>query len=404
MHSTIPAAKKSSGPNRFFDFLYSWREYSRFKKLPASSRAIVFYSESGQDWHHFRPIIEHITGALGRTVCYAGSDCNDEGLHGSNPRVLPFYIRRGLLQMIFFQFLKADVCVLTMIDLQVMHVKRSINKVHYVYLFHSMGSTHMVDNENSYDFYDTILCVGPHQIKEIRRREELEGLRQKNLVEHGYARVEHLMALAEKHPRPKRPENEKATVLVAPTWGENSILHICGKPLIAALLMAGFNVILRPHYQTVRRSPGLISDILDTYGNDRRLRYVDKMGDTDSLLESDMLVCDWSSTSIEYALGLAKPVLYIDVPRRVHNPNYEKLGIVPLEISIREKVGAVLAVEDIAGAPERIDTLLAEPEKFRTHIAGLRQEIVFNLGRSVEVGAREINRLALETEKDNSRI
>jgi YidC/Oxa1 family membrane protein insertase len=35
--------------------------------------------------------------------------------------------------------------------------------------------------------------VGPHQIVEIRKREQIKNLPSKNLVEHGYARIEALM-------------------------------------------------------------------------------------------------------------------------------------------------------------------------------------------------------------------
>ena len=59
-----------------------------------------------------------------------------------------------------------------MLDLNNFELKRSINPVHYVYLFHTLGSTHMVDHDNSYDHYDTILCAGPHQKKEIQIREK----------------------------------------------------------------------------------------------------------------------------------------------------------------------------------------------------------------------------------------
>jgi YidC/Oxa1 family membrane protein insertase len=257
-----------------------------------------------------------------------------------------------------------------------------------------MGSTHMVDFENSYDHYDTIFCTGPHQIREIRRREELAGLPQKNLVEHGYARVDQLMELATKQPERRQSGAARAVILLAPTWGENSILHVCGEKLVKVLLGAGYTVILRPHYQTVRLTPEMVGRILDIHGGNQRLRYVDRMGDTDSLLESDMLICDWSSTSIEYALGLEKPVLYIDVPRRVRNLNYEKIGTEPLEISIREEVGVVLAPGNVADAPERIEELLSNPDRFRNHISELRRRILFNPGRSAEVGGREILGLA----------
>jgi YidC/Oxa1 family membrane protein insertase len=283
-----------------------------------------------------------------------------------------------------------------MIDLHVFQLKRSINPVHYIYLFHAMGSTHMVDYENSYDHYDTIFCVGPHQINEIRRREEMAHLKKKNLFEHGYARVEQLIDL---NKNSKADLNTgRANILIAPTWGENSILHICGNELVGALLGAGYKVVLRPHYQTILLAPQKVDVILHSYGSHENFSYIDKMGDTDSLLKSDLLICDWSSTSIEYALGLTKPVLYIDVPRRVRNQRYQDMGIEPFEVTIRQEAGAVLDPQRINDAPAVVEKLLANKETIGQHLVEIRDKLVFNLGRSAIAGAEEILRIA-ETSK-----
>jgi hypothetical protein len=277
------------------DFFRSLGNYRRFYRMPEDRRSIVFYSEGGQDWHHFKYIIRALLG-MKRNVCYVTSGADDEGLQLIEEHYAAFYIREGLQRIVFFQFLKVDCLVLTMIDLHVFELKRSISPVHYIYLFHAMGSTHMVDFENSYDHYDTILCVGPHQIAEIRARERLKNLPPKNLVEHGYARVEQLMGEAESRRRaPARPY----TVLIAPTWGENSILHICGSELVGVMLRAGCRVILRPHYQTVRLAPQVVDAVLAEYGKHPGFSYIGKMGETQSLFDSDILICDWSSTSIE---------------------------------------------------------------------------------------------------------
>jgi hypothetical protein len=382
--------KSKKGSFSISNFFRSFTSFRAFNKLTPDQRNIVFYSESGQDWHHFEKTIKSLL-TMSKQVCYVTSDRKDPGLALANPLFKPFFIGEGFWQIYFFQFLKADCMVLTMIDLHIFQLKRSISPVHYVYLFHAMGSTHMVDFENSYDHYDSILCVGPHQIAEIRKREQLKNLPAKNLVEHGYGRVEELMQQSEAQ---KRSPTKPYTILLAPTWGDQSILNICGKKLIGILLDAGYNLILRPHYQTGKLTPGIIDDILTTYGNHASFKYVNLMGDTKSLFDSDLLICDWSSTSIEYALGLEKPVLYIDVPRRVRNQNYLELGIEPMEVSIRSEVGKVLSPYELEKAPTMIDSLLSYPEQFSERIVSLRKKIIFNLGKSIEVGAKEIGKIA----------
>jgi hypothetical protein len=371
-----------------------WISYRRFQKLPPPERRIVFYSESDQDWHHLQPLIDFLTEKLSRTVCHVTSEraaalpsVPRAGLH-------TFRIRSGVVLTWFFQMLKADVMVLTMLDLQNFHLKRSTHPVHYIYVFHSMGSTHMVDHENSYDHYDSLFCVGPHHVAEIRRREALRGLPPKHLFAHGYGRLERLVE-AGAAAAPRDP-SEPTTVLLAPTWGDHSILHVCGEALIAALLSAGLRVILRPHYQTAVLAPRLIQGLVARFGKDPRFRHVDRMADTASLLESDLLICDWSAMAIEYALGLGKPVLFVDVPPRVRNPKYAELGLEPMEMRIRRELGTILPLDRLPDAPRFVAELLRGAPAFRDRMAALREEWTFNFGRSVEVGAREIARVADE--------
>ena len=108
------------------------------------------------------------------------------------------------------------------------------------------------------------------------------------------------------------------------------------------------------------------------------------------------MICDWSAMAIEYALGLGKPVLFVDVPPRVRNPRYAELGIEPMEMRIRRELGTVLPLDRLADAPRYVAELLRGAAEFRERTAALREAWAFNFGRSVEVGAREIARIADE--------
>jgi YidC/Oxa1 family membrane protein insertase len=110
---------------------------------------------------------------------------------------------------------------MTMMDLDNLQLKKSINPVHYVYLFHSLGSTHMVDHANSYDAYDSLFCVGPHHVNELRKREELQGLKPRLLFEYGHPRLENLLVVAMSYQlsATQAADSGITTVLLAPTWG-----------------------------------------------------------------------------------------------------------------------------------------------------------------------------------------
>ena len=374
-------------------FFSGWKGWRSFRKLPWEWRNIVFFSESGQDWHQFSGLITELNENLRRKVTYVTSDSTDPGLSRQHENYRSIFIPEGWFLTIFFQVNQSELFVLTMMDLHNLQLKRSLQPVHYVYLFHSMGSTHMVDHENSFDHYDSLFCTGPHQVAEIRRREELKGLPARHIYDYGHPRLEDVIEQGRAYSPPQTADGP-VTVLIAPTWGDDSIFNTCGKQLIEVLLQAGYRVIMRPHYQSIRLTPDVIAAVRDSFMDHERFEYIDRMDETDSILRSDILVCDWSAMAMEYAMGLEKPVLFIDVPSRIRNPNWRELGIEPVETSIREQVGEVLATSALAQAPDAIERLLATAGRFRERMKELREQSVFRLGHSVPDGAMEIARLA----------
>jgi len=373
----------------------AWREYRR---LPADWRNIVIYSESGQDWHYFEPLVSVLNDEMQRKITYVTSDPDDEGLKRQHELFKGIYIPEGLVLTLHFNFQKADVVVMTMMDLNNLQLKKSINPVHYIYLFHSLGSTHMVDHANSYDAYDSLFCVGPHHVAELRKRESMQGLKPRNLFEYGHPRLENLLVVAMSYQMSATlaDTSETTTVLIAPTWGDNSIFNTCGDELTGLLLNAGYHVIVRPHYTTLKLTPEVMENIRKKYGDHDHFEYQDRMGESDSLFRSDILISDWSAMAIEYALGLEKPVIFIDLPRRVRNPDWEALGIEPQEAAFRELAGDVVSPDNLDEIPQKIDHLLQGQESFRRRMQELRSEMVFNIGDSVQAGANEIARLADE--------
>jgi hypothetical protein len=369
-------------------FLSHWRDYRAFRKLPVGERRLVYYSESAQDWHHIEPVIGYLTQQLDETIIYVTSDEDDPGLHRDNDRIRGFCIGTGLIRILWFQTLQADVLVTQLLDLNNFDLKRSVHPVHYVYLFHSLISTHMADHVNSFDHYDTILCSGPHQVREIRKREAMLGLDEKQLLPHGYHRLEDL--IANRREPPAINDTNGIHVLLAPSWGDETILNLCGLELTEVLLDAGFRVTLRPHYQTRWNTPEVIDRITSRFADHPQFNLVEEMGESDSLFDSHVMITDWSGAGMDYGMGLEKPVLYIDVPPKSRNEEWKDLGIEPFESFVRDKIGAILAPDRIETAPVVIRDLLSQPDVFRQQVRQLREQWVFNPGTSTVAGARAL--------------
>lgn len=329
-------------PN-MFQFFFHIKNVIEFNRLPKRQRRLVFYSEGRNYWVHLEALIKEVLAASNIPVCYISSGVDDPGLTLEHTNYRTFKIDEGFVRNWLFENIETDVMVMTMPDLHQYQVKRSKHNVHYVYTQHSLVSLHMVYRKGAFDYYDTIFCAGPHHMKEIRAMEERTNLPKKNLVEHGYGRLDAITVEAKKHPRKKKPDHVPTHVLIAPSWGsEGTIESGIAEGIVEQLIEQGCQVTLRPHPQTVKYAKDKIDVILKKHGKHSLFSYESNVAGQNSLHESDLMVSDWSGAALDYAFGLNKPVLFVDVPRKVNNLDYEELDIEPIEVYLRDKIGLVL--------------------------------------------------------------
>ena len=371
-----------------FGYGDEWKELKKFKKLTDKERSIVFYSENESYTVHFEKLIEELTDVHHLTVCYVTSSKDDPILNSSNTKILSFYIGDGTARTNFFINLKADILVMTMPDLQTFHIKRSkVHNVHYVYVFHSMVSTHMIYRKNAFDSFDTIFCVGKHHVNEISKNEKKYGLSSKKLVEFGYEKLEQLMDEVEKNSKIKSIEKNNRTILVAPSWGTNGLIETRGDEIIQKLLDSGYDVILRPHPMTYKKSQKTIKNIEKKFQKNIHFKLELDIRNSNSFFLSDCMISDWSGVAIEYAFALEKPVLYVDIPKKINNHDYNDLEIIPLEEKIRSQIGAIISPLELSNLSSEIENLCLNIDQNRKKIQTVKEETVFNLGKSEKYGA-----------------
>ncbi|MEE8373792.1 MAG: CDP-glycerol glycerophosphotransferase family protein [Dehalococcoidia bacterium] len=362
--------------------------YRFFWRTGRADKTIVFYAEHEGYYPCFEGIIERLTGEHGQTICYVTSDPHDPILQRADSHVNTFYIRR--LLPFFMALVNCRVFVMTLTDLNQFHLKRSAGPVHYVYVFHSLVSTHMSYRYGAFDHYDSVLCCGSYQAEEIRRHEEHDGLPAKQLVETGYYRLERICEAYRRYSSETPSSAAGKTVLIAPSWGDDNVLESCGERLVRLLLEAGYEVIVRPHPETVRRSPDLIALFASSFGDDPHFTLELSVATDDSLLRSDVLICDCSGVYLEYAFGTERPVLFLDVPVKVKNHRFEELGITPLELSLRNEVGVIVPLEKLHTVPQVVSDLSAGGAAYKSRLAELRKQYVYPLGQSSDISARHI--------------
>ena len=371
-----------------FGLGYDWKEVSRFEKLDKKDRSIVFYLEKESDFIFFKPIVEKLTQEYDTKICYVTSSKTDPMLSSNNKNILPFYIGDGVARSKFFINLKATIMVMTMNDLETFHIKRSkVYPVHYVYIFHSLFSTHYACTGTSFDNFDTIFCTGNYQIMEIQERERKFNLKKKKIVKHGYGRLDALINEVQITNIRKNISKNKV-VLIAPSWGSNGLIETKGQEIVRVLLDSGFDVILRPHPMTVKKSNKIIQKIEEEFKDNSNFKLEIDIRNTESFFLCDCMISDWSGVAIEYAFAFEKPVLYVDTPQKINNPECYQIDLAPLEKKIRSQIGEVLSLSQLSLLPSKINQFLVSQNKFKEKIEKIREETIFNIGNSAKQGAK----------------
>lgn len=371
-----------------------WQQWKACNCLPDSEREIVFYSEGHAYWVHFEPIIMSLLSNYQRSIVYLTSEKNDPIFHKKISGLRAFWIGEGLVRTLAFKTLKAKLCVLTVPDLENYYLKRSIHPVNYVYVFHSLVSTHRAYRYAAFDHYDSIFCCGPHHISEIRQTEKIYNLKPKNLIDHGYGRLDALISNREESNYKNKIKDRR--ILIAPSWGKDNLLQVVGELLIKVLLEHDFEVILRPHPQTLRYDKPLLNRLVAKFKRNAGFTFETDVSTQKSLFDASIMISDWSGAALDFALGLIKPVLFIDVPAKTNNPNYDQLGLSALEESIRSEIGQILKPAEINKAPAVLEEMLDKDEHYHKKIISAGNHWVFHVGSSGLRGAEALDRLVSE--------
>lgn len=367
----------------------------KYSQLPIEQRAITFYSEGGQYWPHFEGMIHELTEAHNLPISYLTSSKSDPILDDPPPGVSPFFIGEGFKRSYAFQTMEAGVVVATVPQIGTKILPKSLRTealgMKYLYVFHSMVSTHMAYEPDAFDHFDTVFCTGRYMVTEIRRREMIYGLPQKELILHGYGRLDAII----RNRSDSVTKSSPPVVLVAPSWGPSCIFETCGLEVIAELLETGAEVIARPHPMTLKKSNASIEKISKHFQANPRFSLDLDVSSQDSLQRSDVMVSDWSGAALEYAFGTLKPVLFVDVERKVNNQAYAELNIEPFESSIRDQIGEVISPNSLAGIAPALRSLLQNSEQRRESSSAVRDATISNLGNSAEIGAAVIAEKAI---------
>lgn len=361
-------------------------DYKRFFSI--ANKHLVFYSERGGFYKYYEALIDYLLKNSNVVIHYVTNDPQDPifDMSERQPRIKAYYV--GVKKLITLMMkMDADMVVMTTPDLDHYYIKRSLVRkdVEYVFVPHDSMSVHMGFREGALDAFDTVFCTGPHVQREVRATEQIYGLKEKTLVPFGYPLIEKLCAV---HERSSLPQRTRRQILIAPSWSEDNLLDSCIDGLLSQLLCDDYRVIVRPHPEYMKRYGDKMQLLVDRYQAQvgPGLAFELDFTSNESIYASDLLITDWSGISNEYCFTTLRPALFINTKMKVENPHYDRIGITPQEISLRDQVGLSVDPDQIESVGTRVRELIENAPAYQEKIRDLRRQYFYNFGSAGEAG------------------
>lgn len=358
-------------------------DYKRFLKF--ENKQIVFYSEKNGFYKYFKDVIELILRKTDIIIHYISSDPDDAVFALESENFRTYYIDEKL--MILMMRMDADVVVMTTPDLQNYYIKRSMvrDDIEYVYMDHAINSVNLTYHKGALDNYDTVFVPNELTIDEIRAAEKLYGTKEKTLVRYGYALIDNMIS---SYASSDKKEKSVPSIVIAPSWQDGNIMDSAIDGILNSLLPLGYDVIVRPHPQYVRHFSEKLADLKSRYSSFNNFTLQDDFSSNSTVFNADLLITDWSGTAYEYSFTTLKPCLFINTPMKIMNPDYEELGIEPFDLTIRDKIGISVELDELASVGDSVERLLNDSSFSKESIEKLRSEYLFNVGSAADAGAK----------------
>jgi len=360
------------------------QDYKKF--FSVVNKHLVFYSESNGFYKYYKGMIEYILEHTNITIHYVTSDPNDAifEMEKKNPQIRGYYIGENKLITLMMK-MDADVVVMTMPDLENFHIKRSYirDDIEYIYVMHGMGSINLTKRKGCIDHFDTIFCSGIHHKNEVEENEKVYHLPKKKIIELGYPLLDEIRAT---YQATEHKENQKKNILIAPSWQNENIIDSCLEEILEHLKGKEYEIIVRPHPQEVRMKKEYMESLKKKYAMDG-IEVQTDFSSNNPIMEADLLITDWSDISWEYAFTTQRPVLFIDTPMKIMNPEYQKLKTEPINISLRNQIGKSLKLDQLNQIYNTVGYLIGHKDEYSEKIDFLAHKYIYHLGSSAEVGA-----------------
>lgn len=292
-----------------FSFANKVNGKHRSEDKNSNKAKIIIYGEDKRYYNIFKPIIEELINLKIPVIYYSQSeddsifDIKSDFLHSE-------FIGVGNKAYAKLNFIEADICLMTTPNLDVFQLKKSKGVKKYIHITHSSAETSTYCLY-SLDFFDAVLLNGNHQIRDIRELEKKRNTVIKDLYVVGNPYLDELSKIKEDIALNKdlKNNNNEKTILIAPSWGINSLFRRFGEKLIDNIVDSGYNIIIRPHPQSLVSDKEIIEKLKNRYKDKSDIEWDFNNINIYSLSKADLMLSDFSGVIFDYIFLFEKPVI-----------------------------------------------------------------------------------------------
>ncbi len=320
------------------------------KKIP-----YVIYSDHKRYWNVFKPVCDEFERRQIPLVFYTSSP-DDPALEAGYTHVKTEFIGEGNMAFAKLNFLNAGILLATTPGLDVYQWKRSKNVNWYVHI------PHLVDDLTTYrmfglDYFDAILLNGAHQEERIRYFENARNIKKKELPVTGSTYMDTMLEKSRKY---DSTGNNGKNILLAPSWGKTAILSRFGSKIIKALADTGYNIIIRPHPQSITSEKEMLASLTEEFKGCSNVSWNYDNDNFAVLAKSSIMITDFSGIIFDYSFIFNKPLIYADTTfdSLPYDADWLAEGDQPWCFKILPEIGIKLEEKDFGKMKEIIDDAL----------------------------------------------
>ena len=341
----------------------------RKEKIDSNTIPILIFAETKRYWIVFKPIIRELN-KYNIDIAYWTSSPDDPALTQTEFEHLNAqYIGEGNKVFAKLNMAKAKIVVASTPGLGVYQWKRSRFVDYYIHVQHGANDIAGYRMFGT-DAFDGSLLSGQYQIEQTRELERKRHLPPKDVELVGIPYMDEMRKRILSTPR---EESDNTRVLLAPSWGPNSIFNKYGSSVLDELIKTGYQIIVRPHPQSFLSDQEMITGIMEKYPESDNLHWDRSSDNFESLNNADILISDFSGIIFDFTLAFDKPLIYANTSFKTDCYDYYWLDEIPWTLKILPFLGLELNEGNLHNLKNMINNCLSD-EKYKNGRVKAREE------------------------------